>query len=39
MEILDLYTKERIKTEKTTIRSSEITKVFYRLVGHICIFN
>ena len=34
-----LYTKERIKTEKTTIRSSEITKVFYRLVGHICIFN
>ena len=39
MEIWDLYTKDRIKTDKTMIRGTQITNGFYRLVVHICIFN
>lgn len=39
MEILDLYTNERIKTEKIMTRGEEITEGFYRLVVHVCIFN
>lgn len=39
MEIWDLYTKDRIKTDKTMIRGTQITSGFYRLVVHICIFN
>ena len=39
MEIWDLYTKDRIKTEETMVRGEKITKGFYRLVVHVCIFN
>lgn len=39
MEIWDLYTKDRIKTHETMVRGTQITKGFYRLVVHVCIFN
>ena len=39
MEILDLYTKDRIKTDKTMIRGTDVPKNHYRLIVHICIFN
>lgn len=39
MEIWDLYTKDRIKTNETMLRGTQITKGFYRLVVHVCIFN
>lgn len=39
MEIWDLYTKDRIKTNETMVRGTQITKGFYRLVVHVCIFN
>jgi len=39
MEILDLYDRERIKTNETIIRGSPVPKGRYHLVIHICIFN
>lgn len=39
MEKFDLYTRDRIKTEKTMVRGTPTEKGFYRLVVHICIFN
>ena len=39
MEIFDLYTKDRIKTDKTMVRGTEVPKSYYRLVVHACIFN
>lgn len=39
MEIWDLYTKDRIKTDKTMIRGEKIIKDFFRVVVHVCIFN
>ena len=39
MEIWDLYTKDRINTDKTMVRGTQIPNGFYRLVVHICIFN
>ena len=39
MEIWDLYTKDRIKTESTIGSYEKIDKGFYRLVVHVCIFN
>ena len=39
MEILDLYTKDRIKTEKTMVRGEKTAKGFYKLIVHVCIFN
>ena len=39
MEVLDLYTKDRIKTGKTMIRGGKQPKDTYRLVVHVCIFN
>ena len=39
MEIMDLYDKNRQKTDKTYIRGSAQPKGFYRMVVHVCIFN
>lgn len=39
MEILDLYDRERIKTNKTYQRGTAQPKGYYRLVVHVCIFN
>lgn len=39
MEILDLYDKQRQKTDKTYIRGANQPKGLYRLVVHVCIFN
>lgn len=38
-EILDLYTKDRIKTGKTMIRGKKQPKGYYRTIIHVCIFN
>ncbi|MGL4336981.1 MAG: NUDIX hydrolase [Turicibacter sp.] len=39
MEIWDLYTKDRIKTNETMVRGEQMPKGVYRLVVHVCIFN
>ena len=39
MEMLDLYTKDRVRTGKTIVRGTKIPQGFYRLVVHVCIFN
>ena len=39
MEIWDLYTKDRIKTNETIRRGEKIGKDVYRLVVHVCLFN
>lgn len=39
MEIWDLYTKDRIKTDEKMVKGEKSTKGFYRLVVHVCIFN
>ena len=39
IEIWDLYTQDRIKTDKTMIRGQKIIPGLYRLVVHVCIFN
>lgn len=39
MEILDLYDRERIRTNETIVRGSTVPKDRYHLVIHICIFN
>lgn len=39
MELWDLYTKDRIKTDKTMIRGAAHPHGYYRIVVHICIFN
>ena len=39
MEKWDLYTKDRILTDKTMIRGEAVPDGYYRLVVHICIFN
>lgn len=39
MEIWDLYTEDRIKTNETMVRGTPMTNGFYRLVVHVCIFN
>lgn len=39
MELWDLYTKDRIKTDKTMARGEETPRGYYRSVIHICIFN
>ena len=39
MEVLDLYTKDRIKTGQTMIRGDKQPEDTYGLVVHICIFN
>lgn len=39
MELLDLYTKERILTNVQISRGVRVPKGYYRLVVHVCIFN
>lgn len=39
MEILDLYTRDRVLTGKTIPRGTKVPEGFYRLVIHVCIFN
>ena len=39
MEIWDLYTKDREKTNKTMVRGENVPEGFYRLAVTVCIFN
>lgn len=39
MELFDLYTDERVKTERTMVRGEPVPEGFYRLVVHVCIFD
>lgn len=39
MELWDLYTADRQKTDRKMIRGEKQPKDFYRLVVHLCIFN
>lgn len=39
MELWDLYTADREKTDRTMIRGGEHPAGFYRIVVHVCIFN
>ena len=39
MEIFDLYTADREKTERTMVRGDPVPEGFYRLVVHVCIFD
>lgn len=39
MEIMDLYDKNRQKTDQTYIRGTAQPRGFFRLVVHVCIFN
>lgn len=39
MEILDLYTKDRIRTGENMVRGTKVPENRYRLIVHICIFN
>lgn len=39
MELLDLYTKDRILTNLQVSRGVRVPSGYYRLVVHICIFN
>ena len=39
MELFDLYTADREKTDRTMVRGDPTPEGFYRLVVHVCIFN
>ena len=39
MELIDLYTAERVKTDRQMIRGEPTPEGFYRLVIHVCIFD
>ncbi|MBQ9008644.1 MAG: NUDIX domain-containing protein [Clostridia bacterium] len=39
MELLDLYTRDRVRTGKTMVRGEEVPEGYYRLVMHVCIFS
>ena len=39
MEIFDLYTADREKTERTMVRGDPVPEGYYRLVVHVCIFD
>ena len=39
MELLDLYTAERVKTGKTMVRGEPVPEGYYRLVVHVCLFD
>ncbi len=39
MELFDLYTAEREKTERKMVRGTTMPEGFYRLVVHVCVFN
>ena len=39
MELFDLYTEDREKTDRTMVRGTPVPEGFYRLVVHVCIFS
>ena len=39
MELFDLYTADREKTDRTMVRGEPTPEGFYRLVVHVCIFD
>ena len=39
MELFDLYTAEREKTDRKMVRGEPTPEGFYRLVVHVCIFD
>ena len=39
MELFDLYTADRQKTDRTMVRGEPTPKGYYRMVVHVCIFN
>ncbi len=39
MELWDIYTRDRIKTDKTMVRGDEFAAGSYHLIVHACIFN
>ena len=39
MELFDLYTADRVKTDRTMVRGEPTPEGYYRLVVHVCIFN
>ena len=39
MELFDLYTADRQKTDRTMVRGEPTPKGFYRMVVHVCVFN
>lgn len=39
MELFDLYTADRVKTDRTMVRGDPTPEGYYRLVVHVCIFN
>ena len=39
MEMLDLYTEERVRTGWTMVRGEPVPEGLYRLVVHVCIFD
>ena len=39
MELFDLYTADRVKTDRTMVRGEQTPEGFYRMVVHVCIFD
>ncbi len=39
MELFDLYTEDRIKTDRTMIRGEPTPEGYYRMVVHVCVFD
>ena len=39
MELFDLYTADRVRTDKTMVRGEPVPEGYYRLVVHVCIFD
>ena len=39
MEVFDLYTADRQKTDRTMVRGERTPEGYYRLVVHVCIFH
>jgi len=39
MELFDLYTADRVTTDRTMVRGEQTPEGFYRMVVHVCIFD
>ena len=39
MERFDLYTADRVKTDRTMLRGEPVPDGFYRMVVHVCVFD
>ncbi len=39
MELFDLYTEDRIKTDRTMVRGEPTPEGYYRMVVHVCVFD